>query len=118
MTFDNIAEYWLAETESEFLALKRRFCNLLTLDDPYVLSTPHNDHTASDLADIYRGLMALIGHFAGTHSPKDPNYRPSLWHHDFRFANILLGPETFEVKGLIDWESASIVPRVLCARYQ
>jgi hypothetical protein len=119
--FDNIAEYWLAATESEFLALKRRFCNTLTPDDPYVLSgTFHVSHcgqTASDLADVYRDFMAIVGHFARTHSPKLPSYRPSLWHHDFRLANILFDPETFEVKGVIDWESASIVPRVLCARY-
>jgi hypothetical protein len=30
---------------------------------------------------------------------------------------MLFDPETFEVKGLIDWESATIVPWILCARY-
>ena len=30
---------------------------------------------------------------------------------------MLFGPETFEVIGLIDWESASIIPGILCARY-
>jgi hypothetical protein len=119
--FDNIAEYWLAATESEFLSLKRRFCNSLTPDDPYVLSgTFHVSNcgqTPSDLADVYRDLMAIVGHFARNHSPKDPKYRPSLWHHDFKLSNMLFDPETFEVKGLIDWESATIIPWILCARY-
>jgi hypothetical protein len=31
--------------------------------------------------------------------------------------NVLFDPNTFEVTGVIDWEGASILPRILCARY-
>jgi hypothetical protein len=121
IAFDNISEYWLAATEFEFLELKRHFAKTLTQDEPYVLSGTYHisgrGQTASDLADAYRDLKALLGHYARTHSPTHPDQRPCLWHHDYKLSNMLFDPKTFDVTGIIDWEDASIVPWILSARY-
>ncbi|KAL8787243.1 MAG: hypothetical protein Q9195_007853 [Heterodermia aff. obscurata] len=43
--------------------------------------------------------------------PKQEDYSPSsLHHHDLNEANILVDPETFEITGIVDWETINCLP--------
>lgn len=119
-TFPSIVEHWLAVVQEEFLEVKRR-CAILNKDSTHVfpahvrLDDVH--HTVEAFVDAYRNLMTLIGHYARTYPSSHPSQRICLWNHDFSLKNIIFDPETFEVKGIIGWGNASIVPLALSARY-
>lgn len=47
-----------------------------------------------------------IGQWLADHRPAD---RPArLIHNDFRFDNLILDPETFAIRGVLDWELATV----------
>jgi aminoglycoside phosphotransferase (APT) family kinase protein len=47
-----------------------------------------------------------IGHWLGQHQPAD---QPAcLIHNDYRFDNLVLDPDTFAVRGVLDWELATL----------
>jgi hypothetical protein len=58
-----------------------------------------------------QGYLDLL---AETFPPPDPSVaeqpRFSLYHPDLRAANIFVDPDTFEITGIIDWESAMTLP--------
>ena len=50
---------------------------------------------------------ATLSIFPGMDGPKDAKV---LWHNDLFMFNILVDPVTYQITGLLDWESVSIVP--------
>ena len=119
-TFPTIAEHWYTAVEEEFMEVKRR-CSALTEDQPFVFPAhfifEDVPQTVEDFVEVYRNLMTLIGHYRRKYPPSHPSQRLCLWNHDYALRNVLFDPETFEVKGIVDWESSSIVPLALSARY-
>ncbi|KAE8151645.1 kinase-like domain-containing protein [Aspergillus avenaceus] len=88
---------------------------------PVELDFPHNGiFPGMKSPDDYLHLLNKYLLFAPHLLPKDPDNplnRPTLRHPDLNPNNIFISPETGEVSCIIDWQHATVEPRLLVAGY-
>ena len=100
--YSNDAEYIDALVSSELEDMK-----LLLSPDAYL----HNDFD-EDRAEEAEDAIALLHKFrsiSATLFPSQPHHF-SLHHHDLSLGNILVDPATYEITGIVDWESVGTRP--------
>lgn len=104
--FATARELITAETE----LLSRRVRHLSpSPTDPYYCESDamltDDGHEVLDTADELIQVVPRI--FFADDGPEDAKL---LWHDDLSLRNVLVNPETHKLAGVIDWESASVVP--------
>ena len=63
------------------------------------------------LIDDYQDVLPEVFPAAEGASPY------TLYHHDLSLANILVDPETYQITGIIDWETIQVVPEWKSSRF-
>ncbi|XXH03598.1 hypothetical protein Hte_010003 [Hypoxylon texense] len=103
------------ETAKELVVAE---ANLLGQRIRHLSPTPGTDYYCEVDENLYKHEAEMLQVFdklekvsARIFSDSDgPEDLKVLWHNDLSTFNILVDPITFEIKGIVDWESVSIVP--------
>ncbi|KAH7363226.1 hypothetical protein B0T11DRAFT_92189 [Plectosphaerella cucumerina] len=98
----------LASAEAELLAGRVRHL-APSPEDQY--SSETDEELAADgeeVLDTVDNLVEAVKKvYTGSDGPEDAKV---LWHDDMSSMNVLVDPTTFKLTGIVDWESAAVVP--------
>lgn len=98
----------LATAETELLARRVRHLSPSPTDPYYCEVDSMLADDGDDVLDTADRLVQVLPRvFPTDDSPEDAKL---LWHGDMSLMNVLVDSETYKLAGVVDWESASVVP--------
>lgn len=110
--YDSLPELWDARLEKETLSAIRNW-SALPSDSSLPSHLPPskaNPHEFGEILQLLSGLTVLF-------TPPKELSTLCIHHSDLAIRNVLFDEDTLKITGVIDWEFASVMPRVVTGRF-
>ncbi len=98
----------LAVAETKLVGQRIRHLSPIPDTDYYCETDDLLNSDVAEVLHVFDKLDQAVSHvFSAADGPEDDKV---LWHSDLSSMNVLVHPDTYELAGIVDWESVSIVP--------
>lgn len=98
----------LAIAETKLLSQRIRHLSPTPETDYYCEVDEELHEDGDEVLDTVDELLRVVPQvYSAEDTPEDTKV---LWHDDVSLQNVLVDPQTYELTGIVDWESVSIVP--------
>jgi len=116
--FDSLEELWQARIERETVQAIELWSELPTDEIPTRNASPLATPNPSQFTpQLFGEMMQLLSGLTSRFKPPGDAATTCIQHSDLAIRNVLFDDKELKITGVIDWEFAQVVPRIITGRF-
>lgn len=116
--FESLEELWQARIERETVQAMELWSDLPTDEIPTRHSSPLVTPNPSQFTpQLFGEMLQLLSGLTSKFAPPRDAAVPCIQHSDLAIRNVLFDEHALKITGVIDWEFAQVVPRIITGRF-